>query len=307
MEPTLQGGPAPANSGAAIKDADMSTFMADVIDASRQTTVLVDFWAPWCGPCKQLTPILEKVVKASNGTVRLVKVNIDLPQNQPLAQQLRIQSIPAVYAFRGGQPVDGFLGALPESQVKQFVERVAGGKLEASPVEEILAEAKAALEQGDVELAAGAYAEAQSIEPTNPAVLAGVARTAVQMGELDRARQALALVPAEHANHADVAGAKAALALAEQAQGAGGDIANLRAKVAADAADHQSRFDLALALVGAGEREAAVDELLEIVRRNRTWNEEAARKQLLTLFEAFGPTDPLTIATRKRLSSLLFA
>ena len=307
MQLTPQGGPAPANSGAAIKDADMSTFMADVIDASRQTTVLVDFWAPWCGPCKQLTPILEKVVKASNGAVRLVKVNIDLPQNQPLAQQLRIQSIPAVYAFRGGQPVDGFLGALPESQVKQFVERVAGGKLEASPVEEILAEAKAALEQGDVELAAGTYAEAQSIEPTNPAVLAGIARTAVQMGELDRARQALALVPAEHANHADVAGAKAALALAEQAQGAGGDVANLRAKVTADAADHQARFDLALALVGAGQREAAVDELLEIVRRNRAWNEEAARRQLLTLFEAFGPTDPLTIATRKRLSSLLFA
>ena len=307
MQLTPQGGPAPANSGATIKDADMSTFMADVIDVSRQTTVLVDFWAPWCGPCKQLTPILEKVVQASNGAVRLVKVNIDLPQNQPLAQQLRIQSIPAVYAFRGGQPVDGFLGALPESQVKQFVERVAGGKLQASPVEEILAEAKAAMEQGDVELAAGAYAEAQSIEPTNPAALAGLARTAVQMGELDRARQALALVPAEQANHADVAGAKAALALAEQAQGAGGDLANLRAKVEANAADHQSRFDLALALVGAGQREAAVDELLEIVRRNRTWNEEAARKQLLTLFEAFGPTDPLTIATRKRLSSLLFA
>ncbi len=307
MQSNPQGSPAPATQGALIKDADMSTFVADVIEASRQATVLVDFWAPWCGPCKQLTPILEKVVKASNGAVRLVKVNIDLPQNQPLAQQLRIQSIPAVYAFRGGQPVDGFLGALPESQVKQFVERIAGGKLEASPVEEILAEAKAAMEQGDLELAAGAYAEAQSIEPANPAVLAGVARTAVQLGELERARQALALVPAEHAGHADVAGAKAALALAEQAQGATGDIANLQAKLEANPADHQARFDLALALVGAGKREAAVDELLEIVRRNRTWNEEAARKQLLTLFEAFGPTDPLTIATRKRLSSLLFA
>ena len=307
MQPTLQGGPAPTTPGVPIKDVDMSTFMVDVIEASREVTVLVDFWAPWCGPCKQLTPILEKVVKASNGTVRLAKMNIDLPQNQPLAQQLRIQSIPAVYAFRGGQPVDGFLGALPESQVKQFVERVAGGKLQASPVEEIIAEAKAAFEQGDLELAAGAYAEAQSLEPTNPVVLAGIARTAVQLGEIERAREALALVPAEHAAHADVAGAKAALALAEQTQGAGGDVVNLLAKLEINPADHQTRFDLALAFVAAGKREEAVDELLEIVRRNRTWNEEAARKQLLTLFEAFGPMDPLTIATRKRLSSLLFA
>jgi putative thioredoxin len=308
MQPTVQGASTPApEPGALVKDADMTTFMADVIQMSQKTTVLVDFWAPWCGPCKQLTPVLEKLVKAANGSVRLVKVNIDLPQNQPLAQQLRIQSIPAVYAFRGGQPVDGFLGALPESQVKQFIERVAGGKVAESPVVEILAEAKAALEQGDIEGAAGAYAEAQSIEPSNPAALAGLARTSIQLGEIERAKEVLALVPAEHANHADVVGAKAALALAEEAQGATGDIANLVAKLELNPADHQTRFDLALALLGAGKREEAVDELLEIVRRNRAWNEEAARKQLLKLFEAFGPMDPLTVATRKRLSSLLFA
>ncbi|HYM29955.1 MAG TPA: tetratricopeptide repeat protein, partial [Candidatus Cybelea sp.] len=217
---------------------------------------------------------------------KLVKVNIDLPQNQPLAQQLRIQSIPAVYAFRNGQPIDGFVGALPESQVKQFLERVIGGELGASPVEEILEEAAAALEQGHPEAAAAAYEEALSLEPDNPVALAGSARIAVQAGEFARAKAMLAKVPPAHANHAEVASVRAALELAESAKNVGGDVANLKTKVAANPADHQARFDLALALTAAGKREEAVDELLEIIKRNRAWNEDAARKRLSSLLFA---------------------
>ena len=307
MDSPFQGQMAGTAQGALIKDGSLSSFAADVIQPSMQAPVLVDFWAPWCGPCKQLSPVLEKIVTASGGKLRLVKINIDEPENQPLAQQLRIQSIPAVYAFKGGQPVDGFLGALPESQIKQFVARLLEGGLEESPIEAILAEAQEALTGGDTQGAADLFAEVLEVEPENPKALAGLARTAVLLGDPARAREALAKVPADQAGLAEVTGAQAALAVAEQAAGAAGDLAEIKAKLERNPADHQARFDLALAYVGAGQREEAVDELLELVRRNRTWNEDAARKQLVTLFEAFGATDPLTLSGRRRLSSLLFA
>ena len=295
------GGAAPAG---LIKDADEKTFAQDVIAASKQAPVIVDFWAPWCGPCKTLGPILEKAVTAAKGKVKLVKVDID--KNQRIAQQLRIQSIPAVYAFHNGQPVDGFVGALPESQVKAFVNRLAGAG-GPSPVEEVLAEAKAALDAGDAQGAAAIYQEVLAQEPDNAAALGALAKLLAQAGQLEQARQFLAKAPADQANHPEVTGAKAAIALAEQASGAAGSTAEFQAKLAANPADHQARFDLALAQLKAGNREAAVDELLDLIKRDRNWNEQAARTQLLKLFEAFGPTDPLTKSGRRRLSSMLFA
>ena len=300
-----QGAAAPGGvPGDLIKDSDEKSFGQDVIAASKQVPVIVDFWAPWCGPCKTLGPLLEKTVQAARGKVKLVKIDID--KNQRIAQQLRIQSIPAVYAFHNGQPVDGFVGALPESQVKAFVNRLAGAA-GPSPVEEILTEAKAALEAGDVQGAAGIYQEVLQAEPDNPAALGGLAKLLAQNGQVDQAKQFLAQVPADLAGHADVAGAKAAIALAEQTSGVADDTAEFMAKLAANANDHQARFDLALALLKAGDRERAVDELLDIIKRDRNWNEQAARNQLIKLFEAFGPTDPLTKAGRRKLSSILFS
>lgn len=301
----------PAETGAKptdglIKDADITTFMHDVVNASLQTPVLVDFWAPWCGPCKTLTPILEKVVNAAGGKVKLVKVNIDDPKNQPLAQQMRISSIPAVYAFKRGQPVDGFMGALPESQVKQFVAQLIGGAVGPSPAEALMAEAKAALEQGDVQTAQEIYQELLQIDPASPDALAGLAKMAIDAGEFDAARELLAKVPSEHGRHAEVQSARAALEVAEQAARNAGPVGELRAKVAENPADHQSRFDLAMALYAGGERAAAIDELLEIVRRDRKWNDDGARKQLVQFFEAMGFNDPLSVDGRKRLSQLLF-
>ncbi len=298
--------PAGASAGDVIKDADITTFMQDVVNASMQTPVLVDFWAPWCGPCKTLTPILEKVVKAAGGKVRLVKVNIDEPKNQPLAQQMRISSIPAVYAFKRGQPVDGFMGALPESQVKQFIEQVMGGAVGPTPAEALIAEAKAALEQGDTASAQEIYQELLQIDPGSPDALAGLGKLALDAGDLAQARSILDSIPSEHGKHAEVQTARAALDVAEQAAKNAGPIAPLRAAVEANPADHQSRFDLAVALFAAGEKAAAVDELLEIVRRDRKWNDDGARVQLLQFFEALGFTDPLAVEGRKRLSSLLF-
>jgi putative thioredoxin len=300
-----QGAAAPGGvPGDLIKDSDEKSFAQDVIAASKQVPVIVDFWAPWCGPCKTLGPLLEKTVQAARGKVKLVKIDID--KNQRIAQQLRIQSIPAVYAFHNGQPVDGFVGALPESQVKAFVNRLAGAA-GPSPVEEILTEAKAALEAGDIQGAAGIYQEVLQAEPDNPAALGGLAKLLAQNGQLDQAKQFLAQVPADLASHADVAGAKAAIALAEQTSGVADDTAEFTTKLAADANDHQARFDLALALLKSGDRERAVDELLDIIKRDRNWNEQAARNQLIKLFEAFGPTDPLTKAGRRKLSSILFS
>ncbi|MEE8203518.1 MAG: thioredoxin [Alphaproteobacteria bacterium] len=301
MEPIIGAPPAAAD---AIKESDEKGFQADVVDASHETPVIVDFWAPWCGPCKQLGPALEKAVAAAGGKVRLVKINID--ENPQIAQAFRIQSIPAVYAFSQGKPVDGFTGALPESQIKSFVGRLAG-ESGPSPVDQALERAKEALEQKDYGAASALFGQVLQHEPGNPDAVAGLARCFVAAREPERAREVLDQVGEEHAEHAEIAGARAALALAEQASGSAADSAGLEARLAENENDHQARFDLAMALYGAGQREAAVEHLLEILRRDRAWNEEAARKQLVTLFEAFGPTDPLTVATRRKLSSLLFS
>jgi putative thioredoxin len=246
------------------------------------------------------------VIGAAGGKVKLVKVNIDDPKNQPLAQQMRISSIPAVYAFKGGQPVDGFMGALPESQVKQFVEQLIGGAVGQSPAEALIAEARAALEQGDAQTAQEIYRELLQIDPANPDALAGLAKMAIEAGEFDAARQLLEQVPSEHGKHADVQSARAALDVAEQASKNAGPVGELRAAVAANPADHKSRFDLAVALFAAGEKAAAVDELLEIVGRDRKWEDDGARKQLVQFFDAMGFNDPLSVEGRKRLSQLLF-
>ena len=294
-----------AADGAVIKDVSTANFMAEVVDASFDQPVIVDFWAPWCGPCKQLGPILEKVVKGANGAVRMVKLNID--ENPEIATQMRIQSIPAVYAFKDGRPVDGFVGALPESQVKQFVQRLGGGGGGPSPVEEALAMAKEAAQGGDHNTAANLYTQILQHEPDNAEALGGLARAMIGRGELDRARQVLAQAPAELAKQAEIAAAQSALELAEQGQKAKGQLGGLRERVARNADDHEARFELATALFGAGERETAIDELLTLYKRDREWDDQAARKQLVKFFEVMGPTDPLTLNARRRLSALMFS
>ncbi len=290
-----------------IKDSDTAGFAQDVIETSMTTPVIVDFWAPWCGPCKQLTPALEKTVQAARGAVRLVKVNID--ENQELAAQLRIQSVPAVYAFFKGQPVDGFVGAQSESQVKAFVDRLAsqaGAELGPSPVDQALEQAQAALESGQPAAASALFGQVLQHEPDNETALAGLIRCHLNAGDAAAARQMFDSLPEDKASAAAFASIKAALELAEQSAETG-EIPELEARVAAQPNDHQARFDLAMARHAAGEREAAVEALIEIIGRDRNWNEEAARHQLLKFFEAWGPKDELTQSARRRLSSLLFS
>ena len=303
MEPILSG-PGPAGDADLIKDATSQTFMADVIEASRTTPVIVDFWAPWCGPCKQLGPALEKVVREAGGAVKLVKVNID--ENQDIAQQLRVQSIPAVFAFDQGQPVDAFVGALPESQIREFVQRL-GGPAGPSPIDEAVAQAKEALEAGDHATAGALFGRVLEHEPGNVSAVAGLARCHTAAGQFDKARELLGSLPEEVADNPDVAAARSALELQESTAGAAGDTAALRDRLAADENDHEARLELANALYAAGDAAAAIDELLDIVQRDRKWNDEAARLQLVKIFEALGHGHELTVAGRRRLSSLLFS
>ncbi len=302
-----QGG---ASAGPAIIDGSEKTFMQDVVEASREVPVLVDFWATWCGPCRQLTPMLEKVVTQANGRIRLVRIDID--KNRGLVQQLvqlglPLQSVPTVAAFWNGQIVDLFQGALPESEVRRFVETLlksAGGA--AMPVADLLAEAQEALAQGNASEAAELFAAALHDEAENPAAWGGLIRAELALGHEEKAEQALSQVPAAIAEHPEVSGARSALALAVEGRAARGQLAALEARIAQDPADLAARYDLATALNASERREEAADALLEIIRRNRAWNEEAARVQLLKFFEAWGFEDPVTVAARRRLSSLLF-
>jgi putative thioredoxin len=297
-----QGQAAPAQGDNLVSDTTAQTFIKDVIEESRTRPVLVDFWAPWCGPCKTLTPALEKVVRAAKGKIKLVKMNID--DHPQVAQQLGIQSIPTVFAFVNGQPVDGFMGALPESQIAAFIERI-GGKVEGGTAD-IVKAADEALAAGDAAGAADLYAQVLAAEPENVHALGSLARCHVMAGNPAAAKATLSLVPKDKENDPAVTAARAALDLAEKALSVG-DLSALEAKLAANDKDHQARFDLAVALNAAGKREEALDHLLEIVRRDRKWNDEAARKQLVQFFEAWGTADEMTVQGRRRLSSILFS
>jgi putative thioredoxin len=294
---------AEAGDAALIKDTTTAAFAKDVIEASRQQPVLVDFWAAWCGPCKQLTPVLEKVVKSYKGKVRLVKLNVD--EHPTIAGQLRVQSLPTVYAFRDGRPLDGFMGAQPESAIRAFIDRLLGEDTQAD-LSAALEAAEQALGAGDLQGAAELYAGILQEDRQNVAALAGLAKCYLKSGDIERAEQTLALIPPDKRNAAAVASVQAALDLARKS----GNTANakeLEARVSANPADHQARLDLALALAARGDKARAVEQLLELVRRDRNWNDQAARKQLVQLFEAWGPQDPQTIDGRRRLSSLLFS
>lgn len=290
-----------------VVDMTLSNFVAEVIEASKTCLVLVDFWATWCGPCKQLGPVLEKIARASKGAVRLAKIDID--KNQPIAQQMGVQSVPSVFAFVGGRPVDGFAGALPEGQIKAWLEpllkQTNAGVSEEDEIQSALRQAEDFREKKDIVTARAVYLDILDRAPTRADAYAGVVRCALDEGDVKEARRLMDFIAPEMANDKALAAVRAALELAEQA-GQGGDVAALESRLAQSDGDLQTRYDLALALYGAGRREESIDHFLEIVRRDRQWNEEAARKQLVKLFAA-APTDPLTIAARKRLSSIIFA
>ncbi|UWP88817.1 co-chaperone YbbN [Aliiroseovarius crassostreae] len=284
-----------------IKDGSEATFMQDVVEASKEVPVIVDFWAPWCGPCKQLGPALEAAVTAAKGRVRMIKINVD--ENQMIAGQLRVQSIPTVYAFWQGQPADGFQGALPPSEITAFVNRVAdlGGD---GGLSEAIEAAEEMLEAGAVEDAAQTFAAILEEDPNSAAAFAGLARAQIALGQLDQAEAVLNGAPAEISSAPDIEAVRAQIELARQAEDAG-PVAELRARVDANADDHQARFDLAVALSAAGDSASAVTELLELFRRDRDWNEGAAKAQLLTIFEALAANDPVALNGRRKLASMI--
>jgi putative thioredoxin len=298
----------PANpagaAGDVIREGSDASFMADVIDASREAAVIVDFWATWCGPCKQLTPALEAAVRKAKGRARLVKIDVD--QNPMVAQQLRVQSIPTVYAFVDGQPVDAFQGALAPSEVEAFVQRVAAMGPGGDPVAEALEQAEQMLADGAAADAAQVFAAVLGERPEEARAIGGLARAYLALGDVERARATLDAVPAAKRHEAPVAAARSALELAE-ATAETGETAELRARLETNPDDHQARHDLALALIAQRDHAGAVDELLELFRRDRDWNEGAAREQLVKLFDSLGPKDPLVAKGRRRLSSMMFA
>lgn len=287
-----------------IKDTTTASFSTDVVQESRKQPVLVDFWAPWCGPCKQLQPALEKVVAAAKGRVKLVKMNID--EHPSIAGQLGIQSIPAVIAFKDGQPVDGFMGAVPESKIVEFIDKVAGPGNAGAAIEDALAAAGEARAAGDLQGAVGIYSAVLAEEPGHPQASAALATLLLDAGQKDDALSVLEQVPVDKAGHADMLAIKARLDLDAQVAGLG-DPAALERRLAADPADHEARFDLALIQNARGDRAAATDSLLAIVKADREWREDGARAQLLKFFEAWGMTDPATLAARRKLSSVLFS
>jgi putative thioredoxin len=299
-------GPAPQAASDLIKETTTQTFVKDVIEESRRQPVLIDFWAPWCGPCRQLTPIIEKAVRAAKGKVKLVKMNID--EHPAIPGQMGIKSIPAVIAFVNGQPADGFMGAVPESQVTAFINKLTAGMPGAGEpnIAEILQEAEAVLAEGDPTTAASIYAEVLAADATNIAALAGLAKCYMATGAIEQAKQTLVMVPESKRGEAAVKAVQVSIDLAEQAK-AVGPVNELEQKVAANPLDHQARFDLATALNASGKRGEAIHQLLEIVKRDRKWNEDGARKQLVQFFEAWGPTDEATVDGRKRLSTILFS
>jgi putative thioredoxin len=287
-----------------IKDTDTKGFMADVIEVSKRVPVLVDFWAPWCGPCKQLTPLLEKVVKQANGKVRLVKINVD--ENQQIAAQMRVQSIPAVFAFVDGQPIDGFMGALPEGQITQFIDKLGSKGSLAEEIAAAMKVAEEAMQRKDFAEAQNILGQILSVDPGHVAALANFAKCQIELGDLDGASATLSSVPADKKTNADVVSALAALDLALHPVDSS-VLEQLQKSVATTPDDFQKRLDLAVALNGAGQRSEATDQLLYVIRKKRDWNEDAARKQLVQFFEAWGPKDEATLQGRRKLSAILFS